>query len=56
MPVNDKSPLICHTERSEASGIRTCARDSSLRDAPFRMTRTTKVKLRSEFHVSEPLF
>ena len=54
--MNEKSFLICHAERSEASGIRVCERDSSLRDAPFRMTRTTKAMLRRKFYVSEPLF
>jgi hypothetical protein len=56
MPIGEKSPLICHAERNEASGIGTCERDSSLRYASFRMTRATKIPLRSEFYAFEELF
>ena len=54
--MNEKSFFICHAEPCEASGIRTCVRDSSLRDAPFRMTRSRNIMLRIKFYAFEPLF
>jgi hypothetical protein len=56
VPMDEKSPLICHAERNEASGSRTWERDSSLRCASFRMTKSRNILMRRRFYVDEPLF